>query len=102
MSSSSQQLARDAAIAPRLIGVKEAAERWARASRDGVSVWEVGTELLPEIWEIWRSCLLKDGWNADLDLLGTLDGIGERSGNADVVAAVAAAKQALQDYREPT
>jgi hypothetical protein len=94
---------RDNAIAPGLLAVKSAIERWARASRDGNKVWEVVGDLLPQMWEDWRFCLSVYEWSQagnGSGLMGTLTHIAVAVDDQGVAEAVSLAKSAIALYRE--
>jgi gamma-glutamylcyclotransferase (GGCT)/AIG2-like uncharacterized protein YtfP len=80
--------------------VREAAEQWAKSSTDGGMVWEVGAELVPEIWHDWRLSLRADTWRVDRNLIQHLNEISQACNSEAVTAAVDAAKLALTSYSE--
>lgn len=103
MSSSAQESARESAIQPSLIAVKEAVEKWARLSRDGVAVWEVAGEQLPQMWEDWRFCLSIHEWSQagyGSSLSRTLTDIAVACDDQGVAEAIALAKNTIALYRE--
>jgi hypothetical protein len=100
MSTSAQEAARERAIQPSLIAVKEAIEKWARASSDGAKVWEVA-EILPDMWHDWGMCLGSDAWGGLIgNVNACLTDIAVACDGQGVAEAVAAAKTAIALYRE--
>lgn len=100
MSISEQESNRDSAIGSKLIAVGDATEKWAKASKDGLMVWEVAAELLPAMWRDWRSNLQADTWRVNGDLVRTLDEIAQACNDGGVTAAIDSAKMALNNYVE--
>ncbi len=101
MSSPSLEAARDAAITPKLIAVKEALATWARGSTDGAKVWEVANEILPDMWHDWNLYLRSDAVGAVLpNVTACLQDIAVAVDDQAVAEAVASARSAIALYRE--
>jgi hypothetical protein len=100
MSSYVQESARDAAITPKLIAVKEAIAKWARASTDGAAVWEASEELT-ELWHDWKLCLGSDAWSAIIgNVTRSLTSLAMMCPDQGVADACVGAKLAIEQYRE--